>query len=146
MLADAAGAHLLAKSCLLEQARLVRAWWGAIPSWLVGVALICVYLVSIGGCAVASEAIHHEIMGLRAAGKPVVVSMGDYATSGGYLISGQPSSHVSSLPMTKHSLPLSLAACKDTPEPWLSHNSISMITCFISTQRVLLGLIADAWL
>ena len=59
-------------------------------------------------------------MGLRAAGEPVVVSMGDYAASGGYDISGQSSpSHVS-LPITKHSLPLGPAACKGTPEPWLS--------------------------
>jgi len=57
---------------------------------------MCACLVSSGGCAVASDAIHHEIMGLRAAGKPVVVSMGNYATSGGYLISGHSSlSHVS---------------------------------------------------
>ncbi|DBA88672.1 hypothetical protein WJX77_003092 [Trebouxia sp. C0004] len=40
-----------------------------------------------GRCAIASDAIRHEVMGLREAGKPVVVSMGDYAASGGYLIS-----------------------------------------------------------
>lgn len=40
-----------------------------------------------GGSALASEAILREIEMLRAAGKPVVVSMGGVAASGGYMIS-----------------------------------------------------------
>jgi len=40
-----------------------------------------------GGSAFASELIRHELALLRAAGKPVVVSMGDVAASGGYWIS-----------------------------------------------------------
>ncbi|GFR43286.1 hypothetical protein Agub_g4351, partial [Astrephomene gubernaculifera] len=40
-----------------------------------------------GGSALASDTIHHEVMRLRRAGKPVVVSMGDVAASGGYYIS-----------------------------------------------------------
>ncbi|ANB18406.1 signal peptide peptidase SppA [Dokdonella koreensis] len=40
-----------------------------------------------GGDSVASEMIRREIEQTRAAGKPVVVSMGDYAASGGYWIS-----------------------------------------------------------
>lgn len=40
-----------------------------------------------GGSAFASELIRHELAKLREAGKPVVVSMGDVAASGGYWIS-----------------------------------------------------------
>jgi protease-4 len=40
-----------------------------------------------GGSAVASDAIWREVVRVRAAGKPVVVSMGDVAASGGYYIS-----------------------------------------------------------
>jgi protease-4 len=39
-----------------------------------------------GGSMLASEEIHREIAALKAAGKPVVVSMGDLAASGGYYI------------------------------------------------------------
>jgi protease-4 len=40
-----------------------------------------------GGSAFASEIIAEQVQALRAAGKPVVVSMGDVAASGGYWIS-----------------------------------------------------------
>src|SRR5216683_5508098 len=40
-----------------------------------------------GGSAVASDSIWREVVRARAAGKPVVVSMGDVAASGGYFIS-----------------------------------------------------------
>ena len=40
-----------------------------------------------GGSVLASEQIYRELLALRAAGKPVVVSMGGYAASGGYYIS-----------------------------------------------------------
>ncbi|MEP6632759.1 MAG: signal peptide peptidase SppA [Luteimonas sp.] len=40
-----------------------------------------------GGEVFASEQIRREIVGLKSAGKPVVVSMGDLAASGGYWIS-----------------------------------------------------------
>ncbi len=40
-----------------------------------------------GGSAYASEVIRREILRTKAAGKPVVVSMGSYAASGGYWIS-----------------------------------------------------------
>ncbi|HEY2200661.1 MAG TPA: signal peptide peptidase SppA, partial [Solirubrobacteraceae bacterium] len=40
-----------------------------------------------GGSVLASEQIYRELVALRAAGKPVVVSMGGYAASGGYYIS-----------------------------------------------------------
>lgn len=39
-----------------------------------------------GGSSMASDNILHEINLIKAAGKPVVVSMGDYAASGGYYI------------------------------------------------------------
>ncbi|HWG02630.1 MAG TPA: signal peptide peptidase SppA [Trebonia sp.] len=40
-----------------------------------------------GGSATASDVIWREVVRIRAAGKPVVVSMGDVAASGGYFIS-----------------------------------------------------------
>lgn len=40
-----------------------------------------------GGSALASENIWRELMLIKEAGKPIVVSMGDYAASGGYYIS-----------------------------------------------------------
>ncbi|NRD73867.1 signal peptide peptidase SppA [Shewanella sp. VB17] len=40
-----------------------------------------------GGSAFASEQIRQEVIALKTAGKPVVVSMGSYAASGGYWIS-----------------------------------------------------------
>ena len=40
-----------------------------------------------GGSAYASELIRREIVALKKAGKPVIISMGDYAASGGYWIS-----------------------------------------------------------
>jgi protease-4 len=40
-----------------------------------------------GGSAVASDTIWREVVRVRAGGKPVVVSMGDVAASGGYFIS-----------------------------------------------------------
>lgn len=40
-----------------------------------------------GGSAVASEMIRRELELVREAGKPVIVSMGDYAASGGYWVS-----------------------------------------------------------
>jgi len=39
-----------------------------------------------GGSALASEQIYREVIALKDSGKPVVVSMGDYAASGGYYI------------------------------------------------------------
>ncbi len=40
-----------------------------------------------GGSALAADMMHRELELVKAAGKPVVVSMGDYAASGGYMIS-----------------------------------------------------------
>jgi protease IV len=40
-----------------------------------------------GGSVMASEQIYRELVALRAAGKPIVVSMSGYAASGGYYIS-----------------------------------------------------------
>jgi protease-4 len=40
-----------------------------------------------GGSVLASEEIYRELVALRASGKPLVVSMGGYAASGGYYIS-----------------------------------------------------------
>src|SRR6185295_13739968 len=40
-----------------------------------------------GGSGLASDVIWHDLARTKAAGKPIVVSMGDYAASGGYYIS-----------------------------------------------------------
>ena len=45
-------------------------------------------MCTLGGSAVGSDAIYQEVMKVRRAGKPVVVSMGNLAASGGYYISG----------------------------------------------------------
>lgn len=52
-----------------------------------------------GGSAVASEVVRRELVRARAAGKPVVVSMGDVAGSGGYWIS-TPASKIVAQPGT----------------------------------------------
>src|SRR5690606_15766247 len=50
------------------------------------IAAVVLRIDSPGGSALASEVIHREVEALRAAGKPVVASMGDLAASGGYYI------------------------------------------------------------
>ena len=52
-----------------------------------------------GGSAVASEVIWREVVRIREAGKPVVVSMGDVAASGGYYIAC-PADVILALPAT----------------------------------------------
>ena len=51
------------------------------------VAAVVLRVNSPGGSATASDVIRNEVRDLRAAGKPVVVSMGAVAASGGYWIS-----------------------------------------------------------
>ena len=52
-----------------------------------------------GGSVTASEVIRSELAAARAAGKPVVVSMGGMAASGGYWIS-TPASYIVANPST----------------------------------------------
>ncbi|HEX4389219.1 MAG TPA: signal peptide peptidase SppA [Steroidobacteraceae bacterium] len=52
-----------------------------------------------GGSVLASEEIYRELKALRAAGKPVIVSMSTYAASGGYYISA-PADEVFASPAT----------------------------------------------
>ena len=42
----------------------------------------------VGGSALGSDVIYQEVVKVQQAGKPVVVSMGNLAASGGYYISG----------------------------------------------------------
>ncbi|HMA10419.1 MAG TPA: signal peptide peptidase SppA, partial [Steroidobacteraceae bacterium] len=51
------------------------------------IAAVVLRIDSPGGSAFASEQIYREVAAIKAAGKPVVVSMGDLAASGGYYIS-----------------------------------------------------------
>ena len=51
-----------------------------------GLAAVLLRLDTGGGSAVASESIRRALLELRAAGKPVIVSMGNAAASGGYWI------------------------------------------------------------
>jgi protease-4 len=50
------------------------------------IAAVVLRVDSPGGSALASEKIYREVAAIRAAGKPVVVSMGDMAASGGYYV------------------------------------------------------------
>ncbi len=52
-----------------------------------------------GGSVLASEQIYREVVALRASGKPVVVSMGNLAASGGYYIAA-PADHIFASPTT----------------------------------------------
>jgi protease IV len=61
---------------LIRQARLDK-----------GVKAVVLRVDSPGGSVMASEEIYRELQALRAAGKPLVVSMSGYAASGGYYIS-----------------------------------------------------------
>ncbi|BCW98217.1 MAG: hypothetical protein KatS3mg024_1044 [Armatimonadota bacterium] len=51
-----------------------------------GVRAIVLRINSPGGSAAASQEIYQEVLRIRESGKPVVVSMGDVAASGGYYI------------------------------------------------------------
>ena len=51
-----------------------------------GIAAVVLRIDSPGGSGPASEQIYREVVAIRAAGKPVVVSMGDVAASGGYYV------------------------------------------------------------
>ncbi|WP_025820414.1 signal peptide peptidase SppA [Shewanella marina] len=52
-----------------------------------------------GGSAFASEQIRQQVLALKAAGKPVVISMGNLAASGGYWISAD-ASYIYAMPST----------------------------------------------
>ncbi len=52
-----------------------------------------------GGSVLASEQIYREVVALKAAGKPVVISMGSVAASGGYYIAA-PADEIVASPMT----------------------------------------------
>jgi protease-4 len=60
---------------------------------------ILLHVDSPGGSAVASDTIWREVSRLRDAGKPVVVSMGEYAASGGYYVAC-PADVIVALPAT----------------------------------------------
>jgi protease-4 len=64
-----------------------------------GIKALVLRIDSPGGSVMAAEEIYREIKALRAAGKPVVVSMGDLAASGGYYISA-PANEIFASPAT----------------------------------------------
>ena len=55
--------------------------------------------LSAGGSAVASDTIYREVLRLKERGKPVIVSMGNVAASGGYYISA-PATKIVAQPST----------------------------------------------
>jgi protease-4 len=63
------------------------------------VAAVVLRVDSPGGSAFASELIYREVAAIKAAGKPVVVSMGDLAASGGYYVAA-PADEIVASPMT----------------------------------------------
>jgi protease-4 len=75
-------------SRLIRQARLDR-----------NIKAVVLRVDSPGGSVAASEEIYQELQALRAAGKPLVVSMGDLAASGGYYISA-PANQIWASPAT----------------------------------------------
>jgi protease IV len=78
------GASPLAGSNVMAATQLARAFRAAVrdPS----VRAILLRIDSPGGSAVASESIWREVVFARERGKPVIVSMGDVAGSGGYYV------------------------------------------------------------
>ena len=94
------------RGCPRQQSRyasatLTHADWGALfasrgclrQALSISSCSIFIQSTNAGGSAVASDTIHREMFNLRAAGKPLVVSMGNYAASGGYYIS-TPATHI----------------------------------------------------
>jgi protease-4 len=63
------------------------------------IAAVVLRVDSPGGSAFASEQIYREVAAIKAAGKPVVVSMGDVAASGGYYMAA-PSDEIFASPNT----------------------------------------------
>lgn len=63
------------------------------------VAAVVLHIDSPGGSYIASDAIRHAVLQLRATGRPVVASMGTVAASGGYF-AAMPTDRVFALPTT----------------------------------------------
>jgi protease IV len=63
------------------------------------IAAVVLRVDSPGGSVLASEQIYRAVAALKAAGKPVVVSMGDLAASGGYYVAA-PADQIFASPMT----------------------------------------------
>jgi protease-4 len=63
------------------------------------IAAVVLRVDSPGGSALASEQIYREVLAVKAAGKPVVVSMGDVAASGGYYVAA-PADEIFASPTT----------------------------------------------
>lgn len=94
-----------------------------------------------GGSAIASDTIYREVLKLRLSGKPVIVSMGNVAASGGYYISApatkivaQPTTVTGSigvvrcclsfvLPMQEFAFKISLLALRN---PWFIHYNLDL--------------------
>lgn len=64
-----------------------------------GVSAVVLRVDSPGGSVFASEQIYREVVSIKAAGKPVVISMGDVAASGGYYIAA-PADRIIAHPLT----------------------------------------------
>ena len=83
-----------------------------------------------GGSVTASEVIRAELAAARAAGKPVVVSMGGMAASGGYWIS-TPANYIVANPST---LPGSIGKCAVIPTVEIMVHAIGVHTDGVSTS------------
>jgi len=81
---NGAGASPLSGSHLMSAAELTRAFRSAVRD--ASVRAILFRIDSPGGSAVASETIWREVVFARERGRPVIVSMGDVAGSGGYYV------------------------------------------------------------
>ena len=81
-----------------------EAGWAFIPSAYAAISndlarAVVIRVNSPGGSAVASDTIWREVCRVREAGKPVIVSMGEVAASGGYYIAC-PANVIVALPAT----------------------------------------------
>jgi protease IV len=63
------------------------------------IAAVVLRVDSPGGSVIASEQIYREVAAIKAAGKPIVISMGDLAASGGYYIAA-PADEIIASPAT----------------------------------------------
>ncbi|GIM09383.1 hypothetical protein Vretimale_13251 [Volvox reticuliferus] len=119
------------------------------------VTAVVVRVNSPGGSALASDTLHHELMRLRAAGKPVVVSMGDVAASGGYYLAAaadrivaQPGTLTGSIGVLFGKVNISktleeVGVCSDAVTVGRNADALSPFTDFTDAQEAQLEVMID---
>ena len=97
------------KSCLSHNITSLEDLYAFLRKSFTRALLLITLMYCTGGSAVASDTIYREVLRLKEAGKPVIVSMGNVAASGGYYISApatkivaQPSTVTGSIGVVSH--------------------------------------------